>query len=449
MIDSASTPAEREIEALRARVAQLEAIDAERRRIEHDLARGIEFERLLSAVSQGFLRSGAEAGAEAHAQQIDLALERLAAFAGSRRALACALAAGGGSLRTIRRWPPAEDATAGEAELLAAAAQDGSRAAIERWEVVRAGPTRSLQALLIAPMIADGALFGALVFEGSRRVEAFSEREATLAGMVAGILASVIARERMEAEIRRLNRDLEESVHTRTAALQASLAELESFSYSVSHDLRSPLRAINGYAHLLQEDYGGRLDDTARGYLGRICAATERMGSLIDDLLNLSRISRSRTEPTEVDLSGIATEVLRECAAAEPQRRVEARIEPCLRARGDASLLRVALENLLGNAWKFSSRAEQASIEVGIVESAQGPAFYVRDNGEGFDPAYAAKLFQPFQRLHEIDDFPGTGIGLATVKRIIDRHGGTIWASSEPGRGATFYFTLPAPGNGR
>lgn len=111
--------------------------------------------------------------------------------------------------------------------------------------------------------------------------------------------------------------------------------------------------------------------------------------------------------------------------------------------------MRVALENLLGNAWKFSSRAEQASIEVGIVESAQGPAFYVRDNGEGFDPAYAAKLFQPFQRLHEIDDFPGTGIGLATVKRIIDRHGGTIWASSEPGRGATFYFTLPAPGNGR
>ncbi|GAB4176773.1 MAG: hypothetical protein Fur0039_19950 [Rhodocyclaceae bacterium] len=434
MTQGTSAAQEREIDRLRRRLAELEALDAERRRIEHDLVRRTELESVVSAVSQRLLRRPTED----HARQIDFALDRLACYCGARRAIACALDPDRHGLRTIRRWPAGEVPAAGEAELLDVAGEELARSALERIEptCVQAAP----HCLLVAPMLCEGVLFGALAIE---KPAPFDELHITLVRSVADILAGVVARSRMQAEIRRLNRELEERVLSRTAALQASLGELESFSYSVSHDLRSPLRAINGYAHLLLEDYAARLDDTARSYLERIRSATERMGTLIDDLLNLSRISRAATEPVEVDLSAMATEILREHAQAEPQRRVEAHVQPGLRAVGDASLLRVAMENLIGNAWKFSGREPKALIEVGITESAHGSAFYVRDNGSGFDPAYAEKLFRPFQRLHEVDEFPGSGIGLATVKRIIDRHGGSIWASGEPGRGATFCFTLP------
>lgn len=451
VIDSASSGPEHEIDELRRRIAQLEAIQAGRLNIERDLARRIELERLLSDISQGFLHCKPDG----YAEQIGRALERLAAFAGAARAGVCTFAADRSGLRTIRGWqapgidavppdlplPATEQAALSRGELVRTEAQEGSG----NVAAAAAIPGAGLTARLAVPMMSGDAVFGALVLEAFHRPKTWRDSDITLARVVADIVSNVLARSRVEHEIRQLNRELDERVRSRTAALQASLRELESFSYSVSHDLRSPLRAINGYSHLLLEDYGHALDDTARSYLGRIRAATERMGSLIDDLLNLSRISRAQTESSRVAISAIASEILRELAAAQPLREVVTRIEPELYARGDASLLRVALENLLGNAWKFTGRRSPARIELGVADTAQGRAFYVRDDGSGFDPAYAGRLFEPFQRLHEADQFPGSGIGLATVKRIIDRHGGCVWAHGEPGVGATFYFTLPEP----
>ncbi len=449
MIDSASSGPEREIDELRRRIAQLEAIQARRLNIERDLARRIELERLLSDISQGFIHCKPDG----YAEQIGRALERLAAFAGAARAGVCTFADDRSGLRTIRGWQaPGIDAVPPDPSLPAAELDALSRGALVRTEAqegsgnaAAAVPGAGVTARLAAPMMSGDAVFGALVLEAFHRPKTWRDSDITLARAVADIVSNVLARSRVEHEIRQLNRELDERVRSRTAALQASLRELESFSYSVSHDLRSPLRAINGYSHLLLEDYGPALDDTARSYLSRIRAATERMGSLIDDLLNLSRISRAQTESSRVAVSSIASDILRELAAADPLREVVTRIEPDLYARGDASLLRVALENLLGNAWKFTGRRSPARIELGIADTAQGRAFYVRDDGSGFDPAYAGRLFEPFQRLHEADQFPGSGIGLATVKRIIDRHGGSVWAHGEPGGGATFYFTLPEP----
>lgn len=449
MIDSASTGPEREIDELHRRIAQLEAVQAGRRNIERDLACRIELERLLSEISQGFIHCEPDG----YAGQIGLALERLAGFAGAARGRVCTLTADRGGIGTIQQWQaPGIDAASPDLPLPNAEQDALLRAELVRTEAqeVSGHPDTALAgaratARLAAPMMSGDTVFGALVLEAFHRPEAWRDSDITLVRAVADILSNVLARSRIEHEILQLNRELDERVRNRTAALQASLRELESFSYSVSHDLRSPLRAINGYSHLLLEDYGPTLDDTARSYLGRIRAATERMGSLIDGLLNLSRISRAQIESRRVAVSAIAAEILRDLAAAEPQRTVVTWIEPDLYAQGDANLLRVALENLIGNAWKFTGRRSPARIELGIADTAQGRAFYVRDDGGGFDPAYAGRLFEPFQRLHEADEFPGSGVGLATVKRIIDRHGGSIWATGEPGRGATFYFTLPEP----
>ncbi|MBS1767107.1 MAG: hypothetical protein JST05_06865 [Acidobacteria bacterium] len=250
-------------------------------------------------------------------------------------------------------------------------------------------------------------------------------------------------RARAEAKLRRLNRELESRVEQRTAQLETANKELEAFAYSVSHDLRAPLRGIDGFSQALMEDYGDKLDEDGRHYLSRVRAGTQRMGLLIDDLLRLSRVSRAQMERAPMDLSGIAKQVVDELRAQDRGRVVTVRIQEGLKATGDAHLMKVVLDNLLGNAWKYSGKREQALIEVGAAPAEGGKAFFVKDDGAGFDMTYAHKLFGVFQRLHSAEDFPGTGIGLATVARIIHRHGGRIWAKGETGKGATFYFTLP------
>ncbi len=265
------------------------------------------------------------------------------------------------------------------------------------------------------------------------------------AGEISGFLAMAVditARKRADAELRRYREQLEEMVAARTAELKAANRELESFAYSVSHDLRGPLRGIDGFAQALLEDYGTMLDTTGQDYLNRVRAGIQRMSALIDDLLKLSRLSRTPLQPQTVDLSALALDTLQQLRAAEPERGVQFAVMPDLTVQGDPGLLRAALENLLGNAWKYSSKTPAARIEFGRLRQGGEDVYYVRDNGVGFDMAHAGKLFGPFQRLHHRDEFEGTGIGLATVQRIIQRHGGRIWAEAAPGEGATFYFTL-------
>jgi hypothetical protein len=248
---------------------------------------------------------------------------------------------------------------------------------------------------------------------------------------------------RAEDEQRRLTADLEERVRERTVQLQAAIGELEAFSYSVSHDLRAPLRSIAGFSQALIEDAGPSLSDDARDDIARIVAAARRMDHLINDLLTLSMVTRAEMTRESVDVSELANRIVAELADVSPTRPVVTTVALGMVAHGDPRLVRVALENLLTNAWKFTSRRERACIEVGQIDAdGSSPAFFVRDNGVGFDPAFADKLFGPFQRLHDAAEFPGTGIGLATVRRIVLRHGGRVWAESRPGQGACFYFTL-------
>ena len=261
-------------------------------------------------------------------------------------------------------------------------------------------------------------------------------------GQFAAIVTDASARREAEEQVRRLNADLEDRVRDRTAQLEAANEELEAFAYSVSHDLRSPLRGIDGWSLALVEDYANQLDEQAREYLGRIRSEAQRMGLLIDDMLQLSRITRAQMEKKPIDLTAVATAVAKRLQASELDRRIEFVIPAALTGKGDAGLLEIALTNLLGNAVKFTGRREDARIEFGTAEINGERAFFVRDNGVGFNMASAGKLFGAFQRLHKASQFPGTGIGLATVQRIIHRHGGRVWADAERGKGATFYFTL-------
>jgi len=254
----------------------------------------------------------------------------------------------------------------------------------------------------------------------------------------------VADRQQAEQEVQRLNSQLELRVEERTAELENAIRELEAFSYSVSHDLRGPLRAIDGFSQALLEDFSDRLDAGGLDYLNRVRSGAQRMGQLIDDLLKLSRINRSEFHPREVDLTEMAEEVIAGIVNAHPERKAFTRVTSGLTDVGDPQLLRIALENLLGNAWKYTSKREHTEIEFGMRNYNGRMSYFVKDNGAGFDMAYADKLFGAFQRLHDSRDYPGTGIGLATVQRIIHRHGGSVWADAKVGKGATFYFTLNA-----
>jgi PAS domain S-box-containing protein len=260
---------------------------------------------------------------------------------------------------------------------------------------------------------------------------------------LAGVAIDITARKLAEQEAARLNAVLEYRVRERTAQLEASNRELEAFAYSVSHDLRAPLRSIRGFSEVLLERCAGQLDDLGQDYLRRACASALQMDKIIEDLLKLSRLGRSELRWQLINLTALATGLAEDLRRSDPGRAVEFVIAPHLEAEGDERLLRVALDNLLGNAWKFSAKTPNARIEFGSTTEPE-PAFFVRDNGVGFDPAHAPKLFGVFQRLHSASEFPGTGIGLATVQRIIHRHGGRVWATGAVNAGATFYFTLPA-----
>ncbi|MCP5297110.1 MAG: hypothetical protein H6952_06425 [Zoogloeaceae bacterium] len=258
-----------------------------------------------------------------------------------------------------------------------------------------------------------------------------------------GMFFDVTKQEQARLEIERLNKDLDRRVKERTADLSSANMELESFAYSISHDLRAPLRGIDGFSQMALEEYGDKLDEQGRGYLDRVRAAAQRMGSLIDDILELSRVSRQALHRERVDLGQFAAELLDEMRQANPGRQVEAAIAPDCVTEGDPKLLRILMQNLLENAWKYSARQAEARIEFGQERLATGEtAYFVRDNGVGFDMQYADRLFTPFQRLHKPEEFAGSGIGLATVARIVHRHGGRVWAESVPGQGATLRFTL-------
>jgi len=258
-----------------------------------------------------------------------------------------------------------------------------------------------------------------------------------------GVLTDITDSKQTEEQVRRLNAELEQRVATRTAELEAINNELEAFCHSVSHDLRAPLRAISGFGHALLEDYASRLDDEGKGMLNRVVAASQRMNQLIDALLELSRVTQTEMHREVVDLTSLACTITAELRETQPERAVDVDIEDGLVAQGDARLLHVVLENLLGNAWKFTNKRPRAHIEFRAVRDGDLCIFFVRDDGAGFDMKRVHKLFGAFQRLHGPDEFEGTGIGLATVKRIVHRHGGRVWAEGAVGEGATFYFTLP------
>ncbi len=318
---------------------------------------------------------------------------------------------------------------------------------------------------------AQGQLIGLIAVIG-RKPLADTRMEESILQLVSVRAAAELERLQTEEALARLNAELEQRVKVRTAELAATNRELESFCYSVSHDLRAPLRSMDGFSQALLEDYGAKLDAVGQDFLNRIRANSQRMACLIDDLLHLSRLARAQMRQQTVNLTALAHAIISELHQADPERTVTVRIAPGLSATGDPVLLQAALTNLLQNAWKFTSQRPDAVIELGTVDDsrktpadthpnaaeecrgldvhsesgvrrpASTPVFFVRDNGVGFDMRYADKLFTPFQRLHAITDFAGSGIGLATVQRIIHRHGGRVWFESAPGTGATFYFMI-------
>jgi light-regulated signal transduction histidine kinase (bacteriophytochrome) len=243
-------------------------------------------------------------------------------------------------------------------------------------------------------------------------------------------------------EQKKNNEELENRVSERTAQLQAVNKELEAFSYSVSHDLRAPLRTIDGFSQAIMEDYADKLDTDGKRYLQRVREGSQQMAQLIDDMLTLSRLTRGEIKKEPVDLSALARGIAADLHTHEPERNVDFIIQDGIVVQADKRLIQAVLQNLIGNAWKFSSHHNKALIEFGVIEKPEGPVYFVKDDGAGFDMAYADKLFGAFQRLHDTNEFPGSGIGLATVQRVINRHGGKIWAESAIEKGATFYFTL-------
>jgi PAS domain S-box-containing protein len=307
---------------------------------------------------------------------------------------------------------------------------------------------REIQSTASLPLHQEGRVTGCLTVHAAER-DYFDDEMTELLQLLAADLSFALdtmaadqRRERAEADLRQLNATLEEKVLERTRSLEAANRELEAFSYSISHDLRAPLRAIGGFTELIMDGHQDRLDHEARGYLERVRAASQRMSRLIDDLMNLCRIARVEVRRVRVDLSRVAAEVLAELQEGDPQRAVNVRIMPGLAVEADQGLAQIVLANLLGNAWKFTVKRKAPSIAFGLAEHDGEPMCFVRDNGAGFDMAHAAKLFEPFQRLHGDAEFDGTGIGLALVQRIVARHGGRVVAESAVDVGTTIWFTL-------
>ena len=268
------------------------------------------------------------------------------------------------------------------------------------------------------------------------------ERTADLARANEALQSEIAERVRAEDQVRRLNEELEQRVIERTAELRAANKELEAFAYSVAHELRSPLRSTDGFSLALLEDYADKLDKDGQDYIHRVRAASQRMARLVDDLLHLSRVTRREVRRERVDLSALAREIAARLQATQPERQVEFVIKEGVAARGDERLLQVVMDSLLDNAWKFTAKHPHARIEFGVIQHDGEAAYFVRDDGVGFDVAYAHKLFGIFQRLHAMTEFEGSGVGLATVQRIIQRHGGRVWAEGVVEQGATFYFAL-------
>lgn len=312
-----------------------------------------------------------------------------------------------------------------------------------------------VRANLVVPLLQGRNLWGLLCIHQCRAPRQWQDTEIEFvqqiaehlavalhhAELLAELRAEVVERQQAQQRAQEFNQGLQQAI----IELKAVNKELEAFSYSVSHDLRAPLRSIDGFSQALLEDCLEQLDATGQDYLRRIRAATQRMGQLIDDLLTLSRVTRSDLRKESVDLSRLASRICIHLQQLYPERPVEFEIQPHLFVHGDARLLQVVLDNLLNNAWKFTTGQTQARIEFGATEAENGtPVYFVRDNGVGFDMVFVNKLFKPFQRLHRMQEFPGNGIGLATVQRIIHRHGGQVWAEGDLNQGATFSFTLAA-----
>jgi signal transduction histidine kinase len=296
--------------------------------------------------------------------------------------------------------------------------------------------TRNLQKLaLTTQAIAKGDYSGQISVKGEDEI-------AMLARDFNAMSAAVRQR---DYEISAMNRDLARRVQERTAELELANKELEAFSYSVSHDLRAPLRTVDGFSQVLLEDYGEKLDQTACDYLVRVRRAAQHMGALIDDMLKLARVTRAPLNSAELDLSSMGNNVIKRLQQDAPERKVKTEIADGMRCHADPGLMQVVLDNLLGNAWKYTLRTAAAQISFGYEEREGQTVYFVRDNGAGFDMRYAAKLFGAFQRLHTPEEFEGTGIGLATVQRIVKRHFGKIWAEAEVGKGAAFFFTIGEP----
>jgi len=320
---------------------------------------------------------------------------------------------------------------------LLAASSEGDRHVCSRRRCAEEG----FESVALIPLSIGTERLGLLQLNDARK-SAFAQQDIDQWERLAGYLAIALLRFRAEVSLKQLNEELEQRITERTVSLETALREQESFSYSVSHDLRAPLRHINGYLTMLSDDFGQLLPAQAHRYLDRSRTASQSMNKLIDGLLGLSKVSRTSLAKENVSLSELASHACSALHEAEPQRCVEFVIKEGLFVRGDKSLLRQMMVNLLGNAWKYTAIMPTARIEFSKVVISDQEVFYIRDNGVGFDMAYSDKLFGEFQRLHG-PEYEGTGIGLATVKRIVDRHGGRVWAESKPGKGATFYFTLP------